>query len=272
MSFAKAFLRFLSTPSARRATRKRYGAVGTDSNFYPRPLRGGRLDQQAEIDSYLEISIHALCEEGDVRSSCYRILHIHFYPRPLRGGRRKATKMKKPKLNISIHALCEEGDIILRRCLHCLSKFLSTPSARRATHPASKHRPGHCNFYPRPLRGGRPFQPPGRPVHLPISIHALCEEGDPRTADSGSTGNDFYPRPLRGGRPIFILEETAMSKFLSTPSARRATGIKPGQPPHQQDFYPRPLRGGRPSHPRFAAGAVYFYPRPLRGGRRTYSP
>ena len=35
------------------------------ANFYPRPPRGGRLDQQAEIDSYLEISIHALREEGD---------------------------------------------------------------------------------------------------------------------------------------------------------------------------------------------------------------
>ena len=34
------------------------------------------------------------------------------------------------------------------------------------------------NFYPRPLRGGRPFfNGFGIPGYL-ISIHALCEEGD----------------------------------------------------------------------------------------------
>ena len=56
---------------------------------------------------------------------------------------------------ISIHALCEEGD-------H--SKELT--SAR------------FWNFYPRPLRGGRPASAPVLPATCGISIHALCEEGD----------------------------------------------------------------------------------------------
>ena len=56
---------------------------------------------------------------------------------------------------ISIHALCEEGDLMVIR----------VP-------------PRYSDFYPRPLRGGRPH------IHIPalfrpmISIHALCEEGD----------------------------------------------------------------------------------------------
>ena len=42
----------------------------SDKDFYPRPLRGGRpLDSWHYGDNY-EISIHALCEEGDPRASC----------------------------------------------------------------------------------------------------------------------------------------------------------------------------------------------------------
>ena len=33
----------------------------------------------------------------------------------------------------------------------------------------------------------------------------------------------FYPRPPRGGRPDALALNTVPSKFLSTPSARRAT-------------------------------------------------
>ena len=56
---------------------------------------------------------------------------------------------------ISIHALREEGDAITQQEYQYI-KFLSTPSARRATS--------------RTLFPVRPFQ---------ISIHALREEGDP---------------------------------------------------------------------------------------------
>ena len=56
-----------------------------------------------------------------------------------------------------------------------------------------------------------------------ISIHALREEGDNR--------NYVAPR----------LTEL----FLSTPSARRATGSRPPAAPPSSNFYPRPPRGGR---------------------------
>ena len=56
---------------------------------------------------------------------------------------------------ISIHALREEGDGMSHEFLSDLIRFLSTPSARRATASA-------CQFFP----------------FTPISIHALREEGD----------------------------------------------------------------------------------------------
>ena len=85
-----------------------------------------------------------------------------------------------------------------------------------------------------------------RPVTL-ISIHALREEGDHRQFDFARRSAYFYPRPPRGGRPrsfpldsqffyfyprpprggrlIIFLRRPAEKRFLSTPSARRATGF-----------------------------------------------
>ena len=124
-------------------------------NFYPRPLRGGRLCHIGASLHVDRISIHALCEEGDQLT---------------KEGVITAVK-------ISIHALCEEGDECLLRASQAFA-FLSTPSARRAT-LRSLH-PVHCphDFYPRPLRGGRPL--------------LLTRFIRPKY---------FYPRPLRGGRP-----------------------------------------------------------------------
>ena len=83
-----------------------------------------------------------------------------------------------------------------------------------------------------------------RIVHA-ISIHALREEGDQQPAKRPSSMEKFLSTPsARRATRLFYYGKT-QKKFLSTPSARRATGIKPGQPPHQQDFYPRPPRGGR---------------------------
>ena len=79
---------------------------------------------------------------------------------------------------ISIHALREEGDDAIAKQQQEGQKFLSTPSARRATAD---------NDLSKQL---------GK-----ISIHALREEGD-RSEDRNSTAtSDFYPRPPRGGRP-----------------------------------------------------------------------
>ena len=79
------------------------------------------------------ISIHALREEGD---------------QPLHG-----TAPERPE--ISIHALREEGDLYIGDYWTINGRFLSTPSARRATDTER-------------LSTGK----------TGISIHALREEGD----------------------------------------------------------------------------------------------
>ena len=102
----------------------------------------------------VEISIHALREEGDgCPSGAGRTLHP-FLSTP---SARRATASDLgpwPPDPISIHALREEGDLVFD-AIQREFQFLSTPSARRATGCAfSGHRSGT------------------------ISIHALREEGD----------------------------------------------------------------------------------------------
>ena len=80
-------MKFLSTPSARRAT---MSAPSTEQ--------------------ITRISIHVLREEGDCPPRLSRPQIRHFYPRPPRGGRHvRAERFFRCK-NISIHALREEGD------------------------------------------------------------------------------------------------------------------------------------------------------------------
>ena len=214
--------------------------------FYPRPPRGGRLLPATITEAAQEISIHALREEGDssLRRSpkrrrrflstpsarrataaiaARRPLSNDFYPRPPRGGRR----------------YCIAKTIRLIR-------FLSTPSARRATWAEWLKTSSRSNFYPRPPRGGRPITdtkldeltrisihalreegdlrrcdlpPPDRP----ISIHALREEGDQYSGTRRPSLKNFYPRPPRGGRRSNSITGHQTRRFLSTPSARRAT-------------------------------------------------
>ena len=133
----------------------RPSAAGQLHHFYPRPPRGGRLRRiylMRSNDPFLStpsarratsaaaghppgivISIHALREEGDPQVMSARTRVLNFYPRPPRGGRLGNSEHPSTLLLISIHALREEGDA---RCAERLSeqrKFLSTPSARRAT-------------------------------------------------------------------------------------------------------------------------------------------
>ena len=107
---------FLSTPSARRAT---HG--------------------NAELESSMDISIHALREESDPRLllSCLRESG-NFYPRPPRGERLHGYSKSESSMDISIHALREESDLgYAGQDLSRSRRFLSTPSARRATDAAT---------------------------------------------------------------------------------------------------------------------------------------
>ena len=54
-------------------------------------------------------------------------------------------------------------------------------------------------------------------------MYALREEGDKAVYKLVFRGGNFYPRPPRGGRLVSGHAEKVCKRFLSTPSARRAT-------------------------------------------------
>ena len=173
-----------------------------------------------------------------------RLTVLNFYPRPPRGGR--------PALS----ACCFRGSL----------DFYPRPP-RGGRHGSSMiiMQPNH--FYPRPPRGGRRlllqgfFQCPCISIHalreegdskisraIPattISIHALREEGDKFKGHRCDTSFNFYPRPPRGGRRDLLEDCLVKVRFLSTPSARRATGFSSVLFHYDFYFYPRPPRGGR---------------------------
>ena len=79
---------FLSTPSARRATK------ACDKLVYVVVISIHALREEGDLANIGEqailnkISIHALREEGDRIRLCCIACFRHFYPRPPRGGRR----------------------------------------------------------------------------------------------------------------------------------------------------------------------------------------
>ena len=102
-------------------------------DFYPRPPRGGRHGQRLHEGAGAQISIHALREEGDLYAPRTKLQHLYFYPRPPRGGRPHNAGDGAVHVLISIHALREEGDDVRAGLFCSYGRFLSTPSARRAT-------------------------------------------------------------------------------------------------------------------------------------------
>ncbi len=85
-SFAQAEI-FLSTPSARRATRIAFGVFPPIQYFYPRPPRGGRHGVPSTSPmKYLFLSTPSSRRATLVLYFFFRHFR-HFYPRPPRGGR-----------------------------------------------------------------------------------------------------------------------------------------------------------------------------------------
>ena len=146
--------------------------------FYPRPPRGGRLQNPQKDGRANLISIHALREEGDLLQRMFQGYQEGFLSTP---SARRATVIRAVALTpkrISIHALREEGDALTQYDYHHRLEFLSTPSARRATDEADSNDRIACHFYPRPPRGGRRYLALAGVLPHTISIHALREEGD----------------------------------------------------------------------------------------------
>ena len=79
-------------------------------NFYPRPLRGGRLPSRSiSLNDYIFLSTPS-ARRATPHYEAKTMQWFNFYPRPLRGGRPTKKSRKQREQRISIHALCEEGD------------------------------------------------------------------------------------------------------------------------------------------------------------------
>ena len=125
----------------------------------------------------------------------------NFYPRPPRGGRLGATALPGIKQDDFYPRPPRGGRRAMAYNSAEAARFLSTPSARRATQAQRLVNADGTNFYPRPPRGGRLAAEQCEEASDCISIHALREEGD-----------RFKRR-----------QDVKLTIFLSTPSARRAT-------------------------------------------------
>ena len=170
----------------------------------------------------------------------------YFYPRPPRGGRPATMVPGKDAFIFLSTPSARRATTLLCRRRGALPYFYPRPP--RGGRPATARPPALSSyFYPRPPRGGRLHALTGLDLTGGISIHALREEGDGVAARPASVQGHFYPRPPRGGRrggtlpgaPSFAISihalreegdvradqiRKATKEFLSTPSARRATG------------------------------------------------
>ena len=198
-SFFSSVMEFLSTPSARRATRGLSGTIRM-TIFLSTPSARRATQAPALQCAAASISIHALREEGDWSRSSPCTARRYFYPRPPRGGRLPQWSQNSLFIFISIHALREEGDVFITATMRTGIGFLSTPSARRATAVQHRQAAAPHYFYPRPPRGGR------------LKIWVVV-----------STPKLFLSTPSarRATQQRAGLQQRG--RFLSTPSARRAT-------------------------------------------------
>ena len=171
--------KFLSTPSARRATRALFARFTKIQRFLSTPSARRATGSG--------------CEQS--QKQCY------FYPRPPRGGRQPFVTLPCCSFGISIHALREEGDRLVLFYYRPDWKFLSTPSARRATPVLPRNCRCVRHFYPRPPRGGRLTPFPRQPRNNLFLSTPSARRATYRVTDKGRELMNFYPRPPRGGRP-----------------------------------------------------------------------
>ena len=106
-------------------------------DFYPRPPRGGRRMSSSSSPTARWISIHASARRATCPFAALlysTMISIH----APRGGRLRLPCLGCGYKAISIHALREEGGLNGGGYKMGLKRFLSTPSARRATKTAKK--------------------------------------------------------------------------------------------------------------------------------------
>ena len=235
--------------------------------FYPRPPRGGRRGRVRHRPQGVAISIHALREEGDGRQhvhsdvlsisihalreegdsvgpstspsatyfyprpprggrlemGCGKTLTANFYPRPPRGGRPPRNRCRRRVNRISIHALREEGDLVLLGEQRVFTSISIHALREEGDHPP--RRSSRCKpISIHALREeGDGSCPAGCRLSVWISIHALREEGDKFAVNCLQLRGRFLSTPSARRATSEEQAHNILEVFLSTPSARRAT-------------------------------------------------
>ena len=129
-----------------------------------------------------------------------------------------------------------------------MGRFLSTPSARRATKDGKSRRYSHQDFYPRPPRGGRQWLRP-----------------------RAAFAQKFLSTPsARRATTVHSPSWGRVAEFLSTPSARRATREAMAESLEYVISIHALREEGDNHRPRLCVRHRYFYPRPPRGGRPSW--
>ena len=264
-------VKFLSTPSARRATKRQPHDWRTDPVFLSTPsARRATLSAHCLTRTILFLSTpSARRATSSTMQTVYRPRYFYprpprggrpftphsavqlvndFYPRPPRGGRRAVQEAHRETSPISIHALREEGDLgcveignqRMEISIHALREEGDKSDRSWARHPR--------NFYPRPPRGGRRFTlRPSRYTMKFLSTPSARRATKVLVKVPGSKVFLSTPSARRATRPGSYQPIPLI--FLSTPSARRATPNTRRTPRIHSHFYPRPPRGGRPGRP-----------------------
>ena len=150
---------FLSTPSARRAT-KAFLKEKPIFLFLSTPSARRATAPLILIGGNIMISIHALREEGDFPAVEPWHDDVLFLSTP---SARRATTTTFIRISTSLDFY---------------------PRPPRGGRPTTLYRAGvDLHFYPRPPRGGRLHLDIAGKRLFPISIHALREEGDSKNRD-----------------------------------------------------------------------------------------
>ena len=147
----------------------------------------------------IQISIHALREEGDLSSGSGGVWAAVFLSTP--SARRATTEVCEHWviIAISIHALREEGDLPELGSDRRRNDFYPRPPRGGRQSVSTAVLTGR-NFYPRPPRGGRLLFECSRSNSLSFLSTPSARRATPASSSLIATISNFYPRPPRGGR------------------------------------------------------------------------
>ena len=147
------YLIFLSTPSARRAT-ETYCGTHKDFPFLSTPSARRATSSRAEDAAPLGHFYPRPPRGGRPNGLFFLATPTNFYPRPPRGGRQRTTPSRWTRPLFLSTPSARRATYGRVQCENT-GRFLSTPSARRATAALWPVRLCWKYFYPRPPRGGR---------------------------------------------------------------------------------------------------------------------